>query len=176
METLSIKKVDSQIIAANNKANGKLIQFVNGSSTMPQGGVGDTISVRKLSEFGFTVEHDGVIGDMDSSTFEGLVELVDAYMEKPTTQLEVLAISQTSVATYDDKGTRKEETADAIKVETVVMTGEGSEVKNVKLNIIYRSKSAAMTFLNSFTTGDKGLLGIYASEINNRPTVWARVI
>ena len=158
-------------------ANKGLLSFVNGSTSMPQGGQADTLSTRKMLELGVGVEgFTGLVNEMQASQFDELVTNFEQHNEKPF-NVEVVAISKTSVKFYDKDG-KEDGMQDAIKAETVVSVpvGATSDVKTVTLNIIYRTKASAATFLQSFKAGDKGSLQLNAQKIDSKPNAWARVI
>lgn len=178
MATLSLvsaSKATAQTVATKSTKNKNLLDFL-ANANMPQGGTGDTMSPRKLSELGFEVSVE-TINQLDDATFEGLQGKFEEMVGKGEMfPCEVVNISTTQVAVYKD-GERTEESNDAIKADVVVTVPTGTtDIKNVKLAIIYRSKSAASAFLQSFTNGDKGALALYAQKIDSKPTIWARVI
>ncbi len=175
MATLALKRSTVKSIQESSNANKDLLSFVNGSKTMPAGGVADSLSIAKLNQFGFNLQGVTLYNEIDETTFAGCETLVEDFNAKGH-EADIISIEKCQVATYDDRGKKLEETADAICVKSIVTVKEGSEVKDVRLNIVLRSKSTAANFLQSFKVGEMGVLQLQTSIIATKPQIWGRIM
>ena len=159
--------------ATAKTANASLKNFFAASLTMPTGGTPDTLSKAKMAEFLITIPTDRVSELNDDQLLKLINEC--AQMNAIEIDSEIVAIDKTKVKVWGSDGTDTGTEQDACLVKLICSVQNGSDIKNVKLNYVLRSKNSTNDFLDTFVVGNVGKLQFTATKIN-LPVAWVRVI